>query len=115
MSKKIYTEKRPWGSFTGYALNEKCTVKIITVKPNQELSLQSHKRRSELWVALDSGLKAQLNNKIVSLKRGQSITIPKRAKHRLSAGKKAGRVLEISFGYFDEKDEKRFEDKYGRA
>ena len=115
MGKKIYSEKRPWGKFEQFAFNEKCTVKIITVKPKQSLSLQSHKKRSELWVALDSGLSAQVGKKIVKLKKGQHIFIPKGAKHRLNAAKKAGRVLEISFGYFDEKDEKRFEDIYGRV
>jgi mannose-6-phosphate isomerase len=111
---EIYSEKRPWGKFTQYALNKKCTVKILAVLPNQELSLQSHEHREELWVALDNELKAQLDEKIIPLKKGQEILIPKGTKHRLIGGKKTGEVLEISFGFFDEKDEKRFEDKYGR-
>jgi len=45
------TEFRPWGSFTLFALNEKCTVKILKVK--EQLSLQSHKNREEFWHVID--------------------------------------------------------------
>lgn len=111
---KYKREKRPWGEFELFALNEKCTVKILTIYPNQRLSLQSHRKRSELWVALDGGVEAIVGNKRIKLKKGQRIFIAKRRKHSLrSLGKKV-RVLEISFGFFDEKDEKRYEDIYGR-
>lgn len=106
--------KRPWGKFNTYAFNEKCTVKIITVNKGQILSLQKHKHRSERWIALDSGLTAQIGNKKIKLKLGQIVNIPKNTKHRVSSTKKA-RFLEVSFGKFDEKDEIRLEDKYGRS
>ncbi len=114
MAKKSYSKQKPWGSFKQYALNKRCTVKILTIKPGQKLSLQSHQKRDELWVALDSGLQAQIGNKTIKLKKGQEIFIPRTTKHRLAASGKGGRVLEISFGFFDEKDEKRFDDAYGR-
>jgi len=107
MIKRSYFEKRPWGNFRQFALNERCTVKILTLEPNQRLSLQSHQKRDELWVVLDPGLQAQVGNKIIKLKKGQEIFIPRKTKHSLAARKRA-RVLEVSFGFFDEKDEKRF-------
>lgn len=115
MSMNIVTKKRPWGQFQQLVLNKQCTVKILTVNPKQRLSLQSHQKRDELWVALDSGLEAQIGKKTIRLKEGQRIFIPRKAKHSLRSVKKKGRVLEISFGFFAEKDEKRFEDIYGRA
>ena len=45
---------------------------------------------------------------------GKKYFIPKNTLHRLSAVKKA-RILEISFGKFDEKDIERIEDKYNRV
>ncbi|HIH09710.1 MAG TPA: mannose-6-phosphate isomerase [Candidatus Diapherotrites archaeon] len=113
MVKKTKTVKKPWGAFEEFATNEKVTVKIITVNKGGILSLQSHKHRTELWVALDSGLIAVVGARKAKLSAGQKITIPKGAKHRIMAARKA-RFLEISFGRFDENDIVRYEDVYGR-
>ena len=49
------------------------------------------------------------------LKKGDEISIKKGEKHRIANyGKALVRFLEISFGDFDEKDIRRYEDKYGR-
>ncbi|MEW6618617.1 MAG: phosphomannose isomerase type II C-terminal cupin domain [bacterium] len=112
--KKIIQDIRPWGNFKQYAHNEECTVKILTVKPNQMLSRQSHKKRDELWVIIDDGLQVELEDKIIKPKPGDEIVILRNMKHRLSSLGKKGRVLEISFGYADENDIERYEDIYGR-
>lgn len=113
MSRKPLTIKKPWGKFNQYTHEEKTTVKIIYVKKGESLSLQSHEKRDELWVAIDEGLMVEINGKKTHAKKGQEFFIPRKTKHRLSA-KKNARVLEIAFGKFDEKDIQRFEDKYGR-
>ena len=51
MKKK--SDKRPWGDFRQFTLNEKSTVKILTVKPKQAFSLQTHKNRREFWYFLE--------------------------------------------------------------
>ncbi len=112
--KKPKTVRKPWGKFEEFATNEKATVKIITVNKGGVLSLQSHRRREELWVALDSGLTAIINGKKKKLAKGKVVIVPRRAKHRMLASKKA-RFLEVSFGHFNELDIKRYEDKYGRV
>ncbi len=104
---------RPWGSFKQFVLNKKCTVKILTLKPKQELSLQFHKKRSELWYFLTSGI-VQLDKKKFKVKKGEVVKIRKKQPHRIFAGNKTVEVLEISFGKFSERDEVRLEDKYGR-
>ncbi|HZX20738.1 MAG TPA: phosphomannose isomerase type II C-terminal cupin domain [archaeon] len=114
MEKKPLTVKKPWGKFEEYTRNEKTSVKIISVNKGGILSLQSHKHRKEFWVALDEGLTAEIFGKKIKLKKGQTVTIHKKTKHRISATKNA-RFLEISYGKFDENDIKRYEDKYGRA
>lgn len=112
--KKALVVKKPWGNFTQFTHNEKTTVKIITVNKGGVLSLQSHRKRKELWVALDDGLTATIKGKSTMLRKGGMLIVPLGAKHRLAASKKA-RLLEISFGKFDEKDIIRYEDKYGRV
>lgn len=105
--------RRPWGNFKQFALNKKCTVKLLTLNSGQETSLQSHKKRTEEWYFLGSG-KAQVGNKKWSVKEGDFVSIRKNEKHRIIATNKKLQLIEISFGNFDEHDEKRFEDEYGR-
>ena len=106
--------KRPWGKFKQFTLNEKSTVKILIVKPNQILSLQKHKKRKEVWHFLTDGY-VQIGTKIKRIKKGETIIIKKMQAHRIFAKKKKVEVLEVSYGTFDEKDEIRLEDKYGRT
>jgi mannose-1-phosphate guanylyltransferase/mannose-6-phosphate isomerase len=95
-------------------LNEPVTVKILEVKAGEQTSLQSHRHRSELWVALDDGACVEIEGRILRPQPMEMVFIPQGAKHRLIGEDKTYRVLEISFGYFDEDDIIRYEDKYGR-
>ncbi|RME55024.1 cupin domain-containing protein [Candidatus Woesearchaeota archaeon] len=111
---KTVLDNRPWGSFKQYTLNERSTVKILTINANGKLSKQVHKKRDELWVILDKGIIVEIDDKKIKAKPGDEFFIPKNTTHRLSS-KTGGRVLEISFGKFDENDIERIEDVYGRA
>ena len=104
---------RPWGHFKLFVSNKKCTVKYLEIKPNQELSLQKHKKRKEIWYFLTSGV-VQVGNKKINVKKDSLITIPKNKEHRIISKNKKVKVLEISLGHFDERDEIRIKDKYGR-
>ncbi|MBU0457763.1 MAG: phosphomannose isomerase type II C-terminal cupin domain [Nanoarchaeota archaeon] len=111
---KPYSEKRPWGEFERFTLNKLSTVKILTIKPKQKFSLQYHYKRNEFWKFLDNPAKVTLEKKTILVKKGAEIFIPAKTLHRIEAYSKSVRVLEISFGKFDEKDIKRIEDVYGR-
>jgi mannose-6-phosphate isomerase len=106
--------KKPWGDFINIWREKEVNVKIISVKPGSRLSLQSHKKRSEIWLIIKGALYCQIKNRVRKMKRGACYLIPKGARHRLSAKKQGGRIVEISFGRFDEKDIIRYEDDYGR-
>lgn len=106
--------RRPWGNFRQFVLNKKCTVKLLTLNPHQELSLQSHKHREENWYFLGNAI-AQVGNKKIHVKEGDFIHIKKNQKHRIIAGGSKVRLLEIATGTFNEDDEKRYEDEYGRV
>jgi mannose-1-phosphate guanylyltransferase/mannose-6-phosphate isomerase len=111
---EIETVIRPWGEFTRYCQDKTVTVQLITLEQGETLSLQSHDLREELWVALDPGLVFEIEGKETRPRPGDKTFIRRGQKHRIKAPDSQGRILEISFGKFEEDDEHRYEDKYGR-
>ena len=110
---KIY---RPWGYYESLIADSKWQVKIIEVTPGESLSLQMHNYRSEHWVVVDGVAKVEIEKKIDTLKKNESIYIPLGSKHRLTnPGKRPLILIEVQSGsYVGEDDIIRFEDKYGR-
>ncbi|MGI8905919.1 MAG: phosphomannose isomerase type II C-terminal cupin domain [Candidatus Sumerlaeaceae bacterium] len=107
--------ERPWGSFKQYAFNQDTTVSLMTVKPGQRLSLQSHMGRAELWIVLDDEAQVQVGDNVRTYNSGDEIWIPATEKHRLAnAGDKPVRVLEVAFGNWQQEDITRYEDDYQR-
>jgi mannose-6-phosphate isomerase len=111
----LKTEKRPWGEFIQFTHNEPSTVKLIIVKPHQELSLQYHHKRRELWKILAGKPIITVGEKVVEARVGDEIDVPQGAKHRIKSQDTEVQIMEISFGEFDEQDIVRLEDKYGRV
>ena len=108
-------EERPWGNFERFTLNEPSTVKIITINPNQELSLQQHEHRDEEWRIVQGSGKVIVGEKQTEVHPGDEFFVERGMKHRVEAGKDGLMFLEVALGEFDESDIKRFEDKYGRV
>lgn len=107
---------RPWGNFKRYCLNEPVTVKIIVLNPGQSLSVQKHKNRDELWVALDGSIVAELDGETIGLGMGGELWIPRGSVHTaINRHYHQSRLLEVAFGNFDEEDITRLSDKYGRV
>jgi mannose-6-phosphate isomerase len=107
-------DRRPWGRFRRYTLNEPSTVKLITVEAGQVLSLQRHQHRDELWIVLDDAIWVELDGARVPTGAGDEHFIPRGTLHRVGAEGAAGRFVEIAFGDFDEDDIERLDDAYGR-
>ena len=107
---------KPWGRFEQYTHNLPCTVKIITVAADGRLSSQYHRHRDELWVVLDKGVRVHLGEDVLEPEVGEKVFVPRGTVHRLEgSGDGEVRVLEISFGEFDEEDIVRIDDVYGRV
>jgi len=111
----IKKEIRPWGSFRQFTHNEISTVKIISVKPRARLSLQYHEQRDEFWVVLEGNPTVTFGEESREAFPGDEFFISKKTKHRIQGSEKEARILEISFGNFDENDIVRMEDDFGRA
>jgi mannose-6-phosphate isomerase-like protein (cupin superfamily) len=111
----IVEDIRPWGKFRSFPHESAGSIKIITVKPGETLSLQYHKRRGEFWVVLDKGLEVTVGDKVWQAGKNEEIFIPAEATHRMKCiGDSPARILEIWIGDSSESDIVRIEDKYGR-
>lgn len=113
-SPKPFREKRPWGEELWITSDKPSMVKILSIYPHEELSLQYHHKRDEFWIVLAGDGSAQINGDRVDLKPGVEQFVPRETKHRLFGGNETLKLLELSFGDFDENDIVRLEDKYGR-
>ena len=106
--------EKPWGSIKAYALNQPCTVKLITVEAGQETSLHYHKLRDDMWIILDGGLEVSIGEKVFLPTEGEEFMVPAMGMHKLRSLGKRGRVLEIDIGFTSEDDNYRMKDFYGR-
>jgi len=106
--------QRPWGSFTNLSSGDGWHLKVIEINPKSRLSLQSHKKRSETWVVIEGDVGTVVDETETRHKPGATVHVPAGAKHRLFS-EHGGKLIEISFGEFDEGDIVRHEDDYGRV
>ena len=111
---KPYREERPWGGFVEFTRNTPSSVKVITVNPGESLSLQNHAKRDEFWLVLSGTGTITNGTNQIPASAGETHWIPRGINHRLEAGNEPLKILEISFGDFQDSDIVRLEDKYGR-
>lgn len=113
--KAITEEIRPWGKFRTFPHDQAGSIKIITVKPGEVLSLQYHNKRSEFWVILDAGLEVTAGEQVWQPAMNEEIFIPCGIPHRVRCiGQKPARIMEIWIGKSEESDIIRLDDEYGR-
>ncbi len=112
---EIENDRRPWGEFRRFTDNEKSTVKILSVDADKKLSLQYHHKRDEFWQVLSGNPSITIGEKTENAKAGDEFFIHKESLHRIETPNGAAKILEISFGEFDENDIIRIEDAYGRV
>lgn len=108
---------RPWGTFEVLREQNNYKVKVLTVNPNEKLSLQYHRHRSEHWVVVEGTALVQIGDKEFTLNVNESIYVPIKQKHRLSNPDfwKPLKVIEVQSGeYLGEDDIVRLEDVYRR-
>lgn len=108
-------EERPWGSFERFTLNEISTVKIVRVAPGKRISLQHHHKRAEFWRVIAGYGTVTIGDSEHPAKMGDEFDIGIETKHRLAAGEAGITILEIGLGDFEEGDNVRIEDDFGRV
>lgn len=106
-------EERPWGSFTLFTHNSPSTVKILTIKAGEAISLQTHEQREEFWYVLSGTGTVEIDGEVKNAKPQDTFNVKRGAEHRITAESDIS-ILEIATGDFDENDIVRIEDKYER-
>lgn len=110
--------KKPWGKYLTLFNDGKICVKILEVNANKRLSLQFHQNKTEFWIPLNDHCTFKIQGKkmldMLDPVQKTCHKIMPYEKHRLTAGRKKARVLEVSIGKIDENDIVRIEDDYGR-
>ena len=111
------TVRRPWGEYVVLSAGNGYKVKRIEVFPGAQLSLQSHRRRSEHWTTVAGVMQVVINEREFDMAVDESCYIPLGAKHRMSnQGNNNAAVIEVQIGdYLEEDDIIRYEDIYGRV
>lgn len=114
MENKI--EIRPWGYFEILSDQLGRKIKKLVIKPNQKISLQSHKLREEFWLIESGKGIVTLDEHEGMMFKGNFIHIPKKSKHRIwnHDSKDDLVILEVAYGLCDEKDIVRYDDIYNR-
>jgi len=110
-------EQRPWGWYRIIDDSEDHKIKEIQVNSKSRLSLQSHSKRSEVWVVIKGEATVTVDEKVLTLKVNDSVYIATGSKHRLENKlDKPLHIIEVQTGsYFGEDDIERYEDDYDRA
>ena len=109
--------QKPWGFYKTTVLNDYYQGKIISVRPGEQLSLQSHAHREEHWIVVHGTGIVQLDDSHLTVSCGSNVFIPKGCKHRLTNTEREENLIitEVQIGdYLGEDDIIRYEDNYGR-
>jgi mannose-1-phosphate guanylyltransferase/mannose-6-phosphate isomerase len=108
---------RPWGAYESITSGQRFQVKLITVKPGGQLSLQLHHHRAEHWIVVSGTARITCGERVFTLFENQSTYIPQGEIHRLeNPGRIPLEIIEVQSGsYLGEDDIVRVEDVYGRA
>jgi len=111
------TYERPWGTYQTVAMGEGYQVKVITVKPGAQLSLQKHFKRSEHWTVVQGRPTITVDELVKDYAINEAVYIPTEAIHRLeNKTDEPVAIVEVQVGsYLGEDDIVRLNDVYGRA
>lgn len=111
---KIYT--RPWGTYRTIELAQNYQVKVITVNPGGQLSLQKHFKRAEHWVVVKGTPTFTIGETKKTYQENEHVFIKKEEIHRMENTTDIPcEIVEVQIGsYLGEDDIVRLEDIYNR-
>lgn len=111
---KVY--ERPWGTYKTLEMGPGYQVKIITVKPGGQLSLQKHFKRAEHWVVIQGRPTITVDESKKEYAVNDTVDIGIESIHRLeNFTDEPAAIIEVQIGsYLGEDDIVRLEDIYHR-
>lgn len=106
---------RPWGMFINLAQGHNFKVKHLIINPKFGISYQFHKKRIEHWVIINGTAEVTINGNLKILKKGESISILQKDRHKVFNNSKKIKleIIETQYGsYLEEDDIVRLDDPY---
>ena len=98
--------KRPWGEWEVIQKGDWYKVKKLTIEPNMSISMQYHNHRSEAWCITQGEGLLVLDEKKIKVQRGDTLVIPKRSTHKITATSKMPLIaIEVQLGEITEEDD----------
>lgn len=106
--------EKPWGWYDTLHEGVDYKVKMLCVKKGHKISLQKHKKRTEIWTCV-KGHPLVIQGRLQTYMRSQdTVTIAKDEVHRIEAHIDDVLVLELQQGICEEEDIIRLSDDYNR-
>jgi len=112
-----FNEHRPWGYYENLLIQNNCKVKLIQIYPNQKISLQKHKYRSEHWVVIDGTAHIFNGIRTFTLRKNNSYYVGCNEIHQIlnKSKNKNLKIIEVQTGnHLSEEDIVRLEDPFNR-
>lgn len=90
--------KRNWGYFITLLILRYLKIKLLVLKKDKAIHLQSHQYRSELWFVLKGKGTARIKDTQEHIHFGSIIYVPKKALHKLQCMSSRFYILELQWG-----------------
>ena len=102
IEKRPMYERREWGEYKVLDYNiqsdgNNSLTKLLVISTGKHISYQTHHHRTEMWTIIDGEGQLILDGEIISVNRGDSVTIPPLCKHAIKADKEL-HIIEIQIG-----------------
>lgn len=96
-------EARPWGHYTvldstAHKDGQNSLTKHLIISPNQHISYQIHRHRTEMWTFIEGDGDLIINGKVSRVTRGDSIVVPAGTKHAIKALDEELHIIEVQVG-----------------
>ena len=115
-NEKKSVEIRSWGTYEILYQDEIVVVKKLVIHPGHRFSYQTHAERAERWVFIQGKGEVTLNDASISVTDGSMIEVLRGDKHRAkNTGTENLIFIEVMTGHYDELDNVRLADDYGRG
>lgn len=80
----VDSASRPWGRWYVLDVDQGYKVKRLEILPDQAISLQYHKHRSEHWTIVQGEGKVIVDGRIFPVKKGDAFHVPALSIHKIS-------------------------------
>ncbi len=109
IDQQIMFAEKSWGSFRIIDIEEESLTIKVTLNPNHSMNYHSHVRRDEVWTVISGRGRAVIDEKEITVKAGDVITMPAGSKHTIFAETEL-KLIEVQLGKdIDVRDKNKFE------